>query len=390
MRILVWSFVPPSPDSAYWHWLKGGMESVGHQVIAVDAYALTEVFGLRRTEDILLAYARAYRVQAALVLPQNFVGLDFLQRLGAMGVRRVGFRYDDGLIAGPGMTRPHPTLLSLYAYADVACDLTVTCCRRAVSYVTGAGFHAPIYLPLPFAWQTVDAAEAPQEPIIVYAGSPKYQPAGPLSARVAVARSLIAAGLPIELHHDAWATVPGCEAAARPTPSREGFYRILRTSTVNLVVAADGGPTIHPMVKLLNLEIAAAGGMQVTSHCVELADYFTSETDIAYAEGVADFVTQARHYLDNPLKARQLGRNSRKAMERLAGWDVWWSDVAARLAAQGQPLDLTALPVSPDPVESTLLAAANAALAHAYTKTGETVMAAVYAHNARRYDAAKE
>ncbi|MBC7544242.1 MAG: glycosyltransferase [Candidatus Sericytochromatia bacterium] len=386
MRILIWSFVQQSPDSVYWHFFKDGLEALGHQVIAVDAFALTEIFGPRRMQDILLTYARAYRVQVALVVPQNFVDTDFLQALRAQGVAVVGYRYDDGLVASPGMAPPPLTVLKNFTYLDAACDLNVTICRNAIPLFASMGLPTPVYLPTPTVWPLIDATPKPQRRVIAYAGSPKYRETGPLSIRVAIAQALLAAGLPVELHHDAWATVPGCEAAARPTPTMTEHFDILRTSTVNLAISADWGPVIFPMLKGIHLEIAVVGGMMLTTQCTELDDYFTAGTDVAYAETVEDYVRQARYYLDHPEEARRLGRSARSAVERVGNWSLWWSGVAGHLATHGVTLDLDAPARQPDPAETTVLGMAATALAHAHEQAGKPVQAAIYYNEMLAYD----
>ena len=387
MRVLIWVFHPPSPDSSYWAWLIGGMEAAGHQVIAVDAFGVCSLFGPHRIEAILLAYARAYRVQAAVVVPQAFVSVAFLNALRAMGTAVIALRYDDGLLAAPGVPVPYSGQeIGLFRHHEAGCDLAVTTCRNALRVFAESYGPPLVYVPLPFECGGIDASERPLRPVIAYAGSPKFREDTPLSARVAIVRSLLAVGLPMELHHADWATIPGCEAAARPTPSRAAFFDIFRTSTVNLVLASDWGPRIYPMIKLLNMEIAAAGGMQLTSPCAELDDYFTADLDIAYATTESEFARQARYYLTHPDEARQLGRRSRRVIERRATWARWWQAVAGHLQAGGHTLDLTAPAVAPDPAEIPVLAAVAAALAHAHTAAGQAAVARVYFDELRRYD----
>ena len=53
MRILVWGNQLRNPDSAVRHWLVTGIEQAGHQVISVDPYPLTAVFGCRGMQELL-------------------------------------------------------------------------------------------------------------------------------------------------------------------------------------------------------------------------------------------------------------------------------------------------------------------------------------------------
>jgi tetratricopeptide (TPR) repeat protein len=386
MRILIWSFIPPSDNSAYWNWFKAGMEAVGHQVITVDSFALTEVFGPRRMQEILLAYARAYRIQATVLMPQNFVEVDFLQALRRLGVAIVHFRYDDALIGAMGIAQQPRTLLENFTYTDDACDLSVTFCKAVVPMFEALGLPPVVYQPMPFPWQAIPAGELPHRPVIAYAGSPKYREKDRLSGRVVIACALIDAGLPVELHNDAWATVPGCETAALPSPSLAEFYDVFRTSTVNIGLASDWGERVYPMIKGIHLEIACAGGMQITTRATELDDYFTEDVDVAYADTPDEYVAKARYYLDHPDEARRMGRNALKAMERGAGWEVWWDSVAEKLAAKGIRLDLQGAAVTPDPAEFTVLTMATTALAHASEREGKTVQAAIYFNEVLTYD----
>ncbi|MBC7544545.1 MAG: glycosyltransferase family 1 protein, partial [Candidatus Sericytochromatia bacterium] len=148
----------------------------------------------------------------------------------------------------------------------------------------------------------VSAAVQPLRPVIAYCGSPKYRNEKQLGWRVHVIRHLLASGLPLELHHDDWATVPGCEAAARPTPTLTAWFGTFRTATVNLALAADWDIGPHPLVKLLNVEIAAAGGMQIAQPSAELADLFSFDRDIATADTAAEIAMLSRHFLSTRKK----------------------------------------------------------------------------------------
>ncbi|MBC7545826.1 MAG: hypothetical protein H7338_24100, partial [Candidatus Sericytochromatia bacterium] len=86
----------------------------------------------------------------------------------------------------------------------------------------------------------------------------------------------------------------------------------------------------------------------------------------------------ARHFLAHPAEARALGQNSRRAMERLGGWDHWWDAVAAHLAAKGIVLPLDGSPQPPDPAIAPELAMANLALAHLYEGANKPVQAKSY------------
>ncbi len=117
MRILVLG-----SSAVTWPALMDGMAALGHQVIAVDAPALAAVFGPRRQQDILLAYARAYQIQAALVSPWLGLAPDCLHGMRAQGVHLVALQQDadqsDDLY-------DHPVLVALGSAGDAACDLTV-------------------------------------------------------------------------------------------------------------------------------------------------------------------------------------------------------------------------------------------------------------------------
>jgi hypothetical protein len=155
------------------------------------------------------------------------------------------------------------------------------------------------------------------------------------------------------------------------------FFDVFRTSTVNLSLPSDWQPEPHPSIKGMTIEIAAAGGMQLTYPSAELFDLFVNGRDVACAETPADFVRQARYYLDHPDKARQMGQNARQAVE-MHGWDAWWAQVAALLAAKGVSLDLAAPPVTPSREESRWLCSVDTALAHAFEAAGDLPAARLY------------
>ncbi|MBC7542773.1 MAG: glycosyltransferase [Candidatus Sericytochromatia bacterium] len=378
MRILIWNHTPRDPESAYWFWLKDGMEAGGHQVIALDAHALMAVFGLQGMQGLILRHAEAFQIQAVIVTPQNQVETWLLDRLREMGIAVIAFRYDDGLVAAPGQARLLSNHWRQFRLYDAHCDLAVTFCRGMVAQATERDGTAPAYLPTPFGWQAVSAEPAPLRPVIAYCGSPKYVGETPLSWRVHVMRHLLEAGLPLELHHDDWARVPGCEAAARPTPTLTDLFGVFRTATVNLVLPADWCSEPQPMIKNLNVEIAAAGGMQIAHPCAELADLFDLDGDIATATTAAEIADRARHYLAHPEEARRLGQNSRQALERLGGWDCWWEKVAALLAEKGITLPLDGLTHEADSAIAPELAMANLALAHLYEGAAKFSLAGHY------------
>ncbi|MBC7544547.1 MAG: glycosyltransferase, partial [Candidatus Sericytochromatia bacterium] len=378
MRILIWHYVPPDPDSGYWFWLKSGMEAVGHQVISIDCYALMAVFGQQGMQRLLLRYAEAYRIQAVVVTPQNQVEPTVLTQMRQMGIAVIAFRYDDCLVAAPGRQRIAAGNWRQFRLYDAYCDLAVTVCQGMVNQAAERDGNPPTYLPLPFGWQTVVATPGPLRPVIAFCGSPKYNGESALSWRVQVVRHLLAHGLPVELHHDSWASVPGCEAVARPTPSLPAMFETFRTATVNLALASDWSIEPHPAIKLMNVEIAAAGGMQIASPCPELADLFSCDRDVATAETPEEIALLARHFLAHPAEAGALGQNSRRAMERLGGWDRWWDAVAAHLAGKGIVLPLDGSPQSPDPAIAPELAMANLALAHLYEGANKPVQANSY------------
>src|SRR5688572_11856246 len=84
------------------HWIVRGMEAAGHQVVAVDPLLLAALYGVVGMQRILLAYAQAYRVNAALVLPGSFVEPWVLRAMKDQGVVIVSWRYDDSsLFAEP-------------------------------------------------------------------------------------------------------------------------------------------------------------------------------------------------------------------------------------------------------------------------------------------------
>lgn len=386
MRILIWSHVPPAATSGYWLWLKAGMEAAGHQVIALDALALASLYGPVGMQRVILHYARAYAVDAALVVPSNIVEPALLQGLRQLGCALIGLRYDDAIYVGPGLPLKAMGVLRGLTGLDAGCDVVVTVCQRAVTLFGELGLPIPHYLPVPYPYPLISAEPLPQEPVIRLSGSARYVAGAPDNWRISVARALLAADLPVELCHDSWAQVPGLQAFARPTPTLAGFFHGLRTATVNVSLPSDYLPQPVPGVRLLHLETAAAGGMQVTSPAVELDDYFVADTDIAYADSVNGFVTQARHYLAHPDSARQLGQSSRKALARVGGWDVWWTRVGELLAAKGITLDLAAphRPPRPDMVLTLSLVAAS--LAHLHEAAGDMDTAATYFDELLVYD----
>ncbi|MBC7541117.1 MAG: hypothetical protein H7338_00150, partial [Candidatus Sericytochromatia bacterium] len=165
MRILIWHYLPAEPNSAYWFWLKGGMEAVGNQVVAIDCHALMAMFGRQGMQHLLIRYAEAYQVQAVIVTQRNQVEPHLLTRMRRMGIAVIMYRFDDGLIAAPGIA-PYPAgdWLRTRLYRD-ACDLSVTVCRGMVAQAVARGETPPEYLPLPYGWQAVSAAVQPLRPV---------------------------------------------------------------------------------------------------------------------------------------------------------------------------------------------------------------------------------
>jgi hypothetical protein len=378
MRVLIWGANPLARDSAYWFWLKTGMEAVGHQVIALDVLPLAGLYGLTGMQQILLQVAKAYRVQAAIVVPQAFVEPWCLEALKASGVALVGFGYDDGMLAAFGGAALPRATAQMQAEAALCCHLAVTVSRTIGGILAGHGLPEPYYLPMPYGWQAVPAAELPLRPVVAFCGSPKNRTETVVSWRVRVMRALRQAGVPLELHHDGWKEIPGLSDAARPTPTLDGFFRVFRSSMVNLCLAAEGTAQPYRGMKLLSLEIAAAGGPQLVTPSAELADIFTAGEDLLTAWTVDEVVDQARALLAQPERARRMGQKSRQSLLRTCGWEIWWEQVAARLAAQGVTLDLAAPAVIPDAADTAWLATVMTAVAHAYEKQGDGHLADVY------------
>jgi hypothetical protein len=386
MRLMVWSFVPLSKDSPYWNALKAEMEAFGHQVIAVDALALASLFGVGGMQDILLETARVYRLNAAMVVTQNFVEPWLIAALRAEGVVTVHYRYDDSAVTTPGVFENPRTMLPAHLRMDQCCDLSVTISRLMGPFVAAHGLPEPVYQPPATYWKSVSADPLPLRPVIAFAGGPKFTPGAPESWRVKIIGALADAGLPLELHHDHWSQLPRFAAHARPTPPMAAFFDVFRTSTVNLSLPSDWQSEPHPSIKGLTLEIAAAGGMQLTYPSDELFDLFVAGQDVACAESPEDFVRQARYYLDHPDEARQMGRNARQAVER-HGWDAWWAGVADRLAAKGIPIDLAAPAYHPSREESRWLCSVDTALAHAFEAAGDLAAARIYFERVLELDA---
>jgi hypothetical protein len=386
MRLMIWSFVPLSKESAYWNAFKSEMEAFGHQVIDVDAMGLATIFGVRGMQAILLETARVYRINAALVVTQNFVEPWLIEALRAAGVATVAYRYDDCMLASPGYLENPRAELAAQIRLDQYCDLSVTVSRQMGPLLASLGLPEPVYVPPATYWKTVSADLLPLRPVISFAGSPKLTAAGTVSWRIKIVDALVAAGLPVELHHDRWADIPRFAAHARPTPPMTAFYDVFRTSTVNLSLPSDWGPEPYPGVKGLSVEIASAGGMLLTYPSAELFDLFEAGRDVACAETPEDFVRQARYYLAHPDEARQLGQNARRAVKK-HGWDTWWQQVAAWLAVKDIALDLAAPPVAPTREESTWLRTVDTAVAHAFEAAGDHVAARLYFERVLSLDA---
>jgi hypothetical protein len=377
MRVLIWAASPLSRQSAFWFWLKTGMSAIGHQVLAVDVMPLAGLFGLRGMQQILLQLAKAYQVQAALVLPQNVVEPWCLEAMKAAGIVLVSLGVDDGMVAAhSGRTRTLGEWQWLSAFR-AHCHLDVTVSRHIGGMMVAHGLKEPLYLPFPYGWQAVPADERPLRPVIAYCGSPKQRSASVTSWRVQVALALRDAGLPLELHHDDWAAIDGLADVARPTPGLDTFFVVARTSMVNLVLASEGTDAPYAGIKGLSLEIAAAGGAQVVTPSAELSDILTDGEDVLTAGTKGQVVEAARRLLAEPDLARRLGRNSRQAVQAF-GWDRWWEQVASHLAARGVTLDLAGPAVRPEPAETAWLATVMTAVAHAYERQGEGQLADVY------------
>ncbi len=384
MRILTWYNERPSETSAFHAFFVRGHEAAGHQIISLDSQPLIELFGVRGMQRILLHYARAYRVQAVLVLPANFVEPPFLEVLRASGVVTVGLRFDDGILASPGMPLPDPVLWRRFTVLDASCDLTVTICRAAVGVSERYGCPPMSYLPLAYPWQMVAPATEVPEPVIRYCGSPRYAPGAADSYRIQVARSLLASGLPVSFHHDGWREVPGFEGVALKTPSVRTMFDLIRKSAVNLCLPSEFGPVPYPMVKGLNVEIAAAGAMQVTYPSREVTDILGDS--VVTADSLDAFVDRARYFVERPGEAFVLGQRSRSAIMARGGWDRWWEEVAELLAAKGLTLDLEASPIQPTPADSHVLYLTAIALAHVFEGQGRADLARPYFVEALRYD----
>ncbi|MBC7544244.1 MAG: hypothetical protein H7338_16100 [Candidatus Sericytochromatia bacterium] len=86
MRILHCGPVLPSPEPADGRSYRADPESAAHKVIAVDAQTLTAIFGVRCMADILLAYARAYRIQVAHLPPGTATHADLRAGLQTLGI----------------------------------------------------------------------------------------------------------------------------------------------------------------------------------------------------------------------------------------------------------------------------------------------------------------
>jgi tetratricopeptide (TPR) repeat protein len=378
MRILIWSFVPRSPESAFWFHIKNGMETLGHQVITMDAFAVAALFGPKAMQRILLHAAEVYQVNVAMVLTQNFVEPWLLEALRTRGVTVVACRYDDCWIASPGGQPLSGQDLRDHFYLDRHCDLSVTASRHMASFLAGTDLPVPTYVPSAIGWQTIPANPLPLRPVVAYCGSPKRSPDGMPNWRLQVVTALAAAGLPLELHHDDWAKIPVLAHFARPTPTRAQLHDVFRTSAVNLSLASETGDKPYRGIKGLNLEIAAAGGMQITDPSDEVTDILEPGHDLEFADGIPDFVAKARHYVTHLDEAARMGQNSRQAVEQNGGWEVWWNRVADLLATKGIVLDLVAPPVSPSAEEAQWLLTVYTALAHAYEAEGKSDLARVY------------
>ena len=397
MRILIFgASTLRDPNSLYRTWLVAGMEALGHQVIAVDAYGLDAMYGPKVMQQLILAYARAYRVEVAFCVSCPIIEPALLESLKAQGVILIGFRYDDLLYCAPGLAYPERAFLEHEWQFDRHCHLSITSLRQSEQVHRDLGLPGPTYVKMPVSWQAIPVRDLPQRRVISYAGAPKYRPGQPKNWRYRAIKALADAGLPVEVHGAAWLEIPElAHLAVVPSPTSPAaqqerdlvthsalvmaeILEVFQTSQVNLSLLGDYLPVPNPGIRLLSLEICAAGGMQLTDPSPELADHYTYGRDIAVFHDLDELVRQARHYLDHPEEARTMGANGRRALERDGGWEVWWATVAERLAENGVRLPLDSPPVAPDPREVPTLQMAASGLAHAYAAQACPLMATTY------------
>jgi tetratricopeptide (TPR) repeat protein len=149
------------------------------------------------------------------------------------------------------------------------------------------------------------------------------------------------------------------------------MFDLMRRSAVNLCLPSEFQPIPHPMLKGLNLEIAAAGALQVTHPSREVTDVLGDT--VATAETLADFVGQARYFLAHPAEGQAMGRQSRSAL-------------ADRLADRGIQLDLGAPAGRPAVQDTHVLYLTAIGLAHLFEGQGRTEQAEVYFKEALGYD----
>ena len=374
MRILVLGQLLKDPGLGLRSWLVDGHAAVGHTVIDLDTYALAAVHGLHGMTRIVHQYADVWRPQVILLLTPTTLEAATVTALKRQGALLVSLRIEDGRWLQPGKPPPPREVALRFGHLDAHCDWAVTTSRAAASWFAASGVPSMRFGHLPYGWQAVPAFDGPKRPVITFIGAPDHPSGGP-AWRVPALRALLAAGQPVEAHGDDWNRIPDLRAIARPTPAWSDTLTLYGESAVNLVLPGTGPAEAAGVIKLSNLAIAAAGGLQLTDGCPELTDYFTPDREVLVYRSLDELVAKAAAAVAAP--AADLGQRSRAACRRW-GWDSWWSMIRDQLEAEGRKLDLTSESPFPDGESRAMLANVPLVMGHVYEARGETAVAEVY------------
>ncbi|PKN57063.1 MAG: hypothetical protein CVU56_12800, partial [Deltaproteobacteria bacterium HGW-Deltaproteobacteria-14] len=379
MRVLLTETV--DPDGAMYRWLSPALQAAGHRVVVVPGQEAAHHLGVSGFQALLVAAADALDPDLILTHPPyDHMSAATADRLRARGARLVGFAFDDPIFTPEWRARG--PLEAVLAGIDACYDAWLTTSQR---FAELAAATAPGSRVLPIRWAMCPPSPAaprcgdiPARVVLVGSAYP---------TRVALIRTLAAAGLPLLVRGHGWPEAAPRLALPAGADVDLGGHVDAATATALLragvvVSTADWEDRPVPMLKLRVLEAAFAGACQVAAACPELGAHFTPDEVAPYADAT-DLVAVLRGLLADAPRRAAMAAAAHDRARREHTWETRLAELIAALAAVGRPVRAIATDRA-EPLACPALALTAMSLATSAEFNGRAAAAAAFFAHAER------
>lgn len=373
MRVLLTETV--DPDGAMYRWLSPALEAAGHRVVVVPGQEAAHHLGVSGFQALLVAAADALDPDLIITHPPyDHMSAATADRLRTRGARLVGFAFDDPIFIPEWRVRG--PLEAVLTAIDACYDAWLTTSR---GFADLAAASAPGSRVLPIRWAMCPPSPPSPPPDDVPARVVLVGTAYP--TRVALVRTLAAAGLPLLVRGHGWPeAAPQLSLPAHADVDLGGHVdaasavELLRAGIV--VSTADWEDRPVPMLKLRVLEAAFAGACQVAAACPELGAHFTPDEVTPYSDP-ADLVAVLGALLADAPRRAAMAAAARDRARREHTWEARLPELLGALAAVGRPVR-AATAARHEPRDCPTLALTAMSLATSAEFTGRPAAAAAF------------